>query len=294
MAYPSLNSLRTFETAARLLSFNKAADELCISPSAVSHQIRQLENTLGVKLFARVERGVTLTSRGEFYFVNVQQGVRILLRATDLLMDPKRSRTIKMSVVPFFATRWLMPRLERFQSLFADWELAIQTSTQKSDFEAEDLDFVIRRGRGSWPNLVSRLLMNENLTPFCAPLLAGSILDLNDLKTAPLLYNSQVPTEWSEFFASVDEQFDAPAARLEFQNTSQILDACIAGAGIALMDPALIAAELRDGRITPALDITVASYRQYYLVFPENHADRQAVDIFLKWVDAELLAQATQ
>ncbi len=136
--------------------------------------------------------------------------------------------------------------------------------------------------------------MNENLTPFCAPLLAGSILDLNDLKTAPLLYNSQVPTEWSEFFASVDEQFDAPAARLEFQNTSQILDACIAGAGIALMDPALIAAELRDGRITPALDITVASYRQYYLVFPENHADRQAVDIFLKWVDAELLAQGTQ
>lgn len=294
MAYPSLNSLRTFETAARLLSFNKAADELCISPSAVSHQIRQLENTLGVKLFARVERGVTLTSRGEFYFMNVQQGVRILLRATDLLMDPKRSRTIKMSVVPFFATRWLMPRLERFQSLFADWELAIQTSTQKSDFEAEDLDFVIRRGKGSWPNLVSRLLMNENLTPFCAPLLAGSILDLNDLKTAPLLYNSQVPTEWSEFFASVDEPFDAPAARLEFQNTSQILDACIAGAGIALMDPALIAAELRDGRITPALDITVASYRQYYLVFPENHADRQAVDIFLKWVDAEILAQATQ
>ncbi|WP_029066580.1 LysR substrate-binding domain-containing protein [Labrenzia sp. DG1229] len=294
MAYPSLNSLRTFETAARLLSFNKAADELCISPSAVSHQIRQLENTLGVKLFARVERGVTLTSKGEFYFMNVQQGVRILLRATDLLMDPKRSRTIKMSVVPFFATRWLMPRLERFQSLFADWELAIQTSTQKSDFEAEDLDFVIRRGRGNWPNLVSRLLMNENLTPFCATPLAGSVSDLKDLKAAPLLYNSQVPTEWSEFFASLDEQFVAPAARLEFQNTSQILDACIAGAGIALMDPALIAAELRDGRITPALDITVASYRQYYLVFPENHADRQAVDIFLKWVDAELLVQGTQ
>lgn len=291
MAYPSLNSMRTFEAAARLLSFNKAADELCISPSAVSHQIRQLESTLGVKLFARIERGVALTPNGEYYFMNVQQGIRILLRATDLLMDPKRSRTIKMSVVPFFATRWLMPRLERFQSQFPDWELAIQTSTQKSDFEAEDLDFVIRRGQGSWPDLVSRLLLNENLLPVCAPHLEGSISDLDDLKTTSLLYNSQVPSEWSEFFASLEDQFVAPAARLEFQNTSQILDACIAGAGVALMDPALIATELRDKRIVPALDVTVASYRQYYMVFPESHADRLAVTIFLKWVNAELLEQ---
>ncbi|MES0884093.1 LysR substrate-binding domain-containing protein [Roseibium sp. SCP14] len=288
MAYPSLNSLRTFEAAARLLSFNRAAEELCISPSAVSHQIRQLENTLGAKLFARVERGVSLTPNGEYYFMNVQQGIQILLRATDVLMDPKRSRTIKMSVVPFFATRWLMPRLERFQSHFPDWELAIQTSTQKSSFESEDLDFVIRRGGGDWPDLVSRLLLNENLMPICAPQLADTVADIGDLKTAPLLYNSQVPTEWSEFFARLGEQFVAPAARLEFQNTSQILDACVAGAGIALMDPALIDAELQTRRIRPALDITIPSLRQYYLVYPENHGNRSAVKVFLSWIEAEL------
>jgi len=285
LAYPSLNSLRTFEAAARLLSFNKAAQELCISPSAVSHQVRQLEQQLDTKLFTRIERGVTLTPIGEYYFSNVQQGIQILLRATDVVMDPKRSRTIKMSVVPFFATRWLMPRLESFQLRYPDWELAIQTSTQKSNFETEDLDLVIRRGKGSWPGLTSKLILSEKLTPVCAPQMCETISNLTDLASAPLLYNTQVLTEWPEFFSHLGEPFNAPTARLEFQNSSQILEACSTGIGVALMDPTLIQDELKSNRLTQLLGLTVPSLRNYYLVYPDKQRERKGLRVFLDWIE---------
>ena len=121
MAFPSLNVLRTFEAAARHESFNKAADELCISPSAVSHQIKQLEMILDVELFERSARRVKLSGKGEFFFKNIQQGIRIIEQAINSLKNPQRDHQIRMSVVPFFATRWLMRRMENFQVQHPGW-----------------------------------------------------------------------------------------------------------------------------------------------------------------------------
>lgn len=288
MALPSLNILRTFEAAARHESFNKAAEELNISPSAVSHQIRQLESTLGVKLFGRTARRVVLTEKGEFYFKHVQEGIHILLQATQSLMDPTREQQIRMSVVPFFATRWLMPRLESFQAQHPGWELAIQTSTQKSDFDREDLDLVIRRGAGNWPGLTQHLLLEEELIAVALPSLAARITSLQDLKKASLLYNSQVPGEWQDWFAQLGEDFSPPTARLEFQNNSQILEACLAGAGIALMDRRLLQQELEDRRVVPAFKASVCGMRNHYLVYPEGHGNHASIKLFRDWLQSIL------
>ncbi len=288
MSFPSLNTLRTFEAAARHLSFNRAADELCISPSAVSHQIRQLEHTLGIRLFLRSERRVSLTQKGEFYFKNVQQGIQILVQATNSLTTPMREHTIRISAVPFFATRWLMRRLDTFQAHYPGWELAIQTSTQKSEFDREDLDLVIRRGAGDWPGMIAHLLLRESLVPVCAPAMARTIDTIVALKGATLLHNSQVPSEWSEWFGKIGHTFSAPTAKLEFQNSSQILEACIAGVGIALMDRQLIFQEMAEGRIQSVVDQQVDGMRNYYLVYPKSHTTRKSVQIFLEWISNEL------
>lgn len=293
MAFPSLNVLRTFEAAARHESFQKAAEELHISASAVSHQIRQLEDILGVKLFGRTGRRVILTQKGEYYFNNVQQGIQILVQATNSIMDPMRDRQIRMSVVPFFATRWLMPKLESFQIQHPGWELAIQTSTQKSDFDLEDLDLVIRRGGGSWEGMHQHLLMEEQLIAVALPSVADQISSLQDLQKASLLYNSQVPSEWPEWFAKLGHEVTPSSARLEFQNNSQILEACLMGAGVALMDPQLLINDLASGRVTQVLDHSVAGMRNYYLVYPESHEQRRSIPLFRDWIQSLLAGEAT-
>lgn len=292
MAFPSLNVLRTFEAAARHESFQKAALELHISASAISHQIRQLEDILGIKLFGRGGRRVVLTQKGEYYFNNVQQGIQILVQATNSIMDPMRDRQIRMSVVPFFATRWLMPRLENFQSQYPGWELAIQTSTQKSDFDLEDLDLVIRRGGGDWPGMHQHLLLEEQLIAVARPSVAGQITSLEDLQQASLLYNSQVPSEWQDWFAKLGCNFTPPTARLEFQNNSQILETCLAGAGIALMDRHLLKEDLSTGRVVQVLEQQVSGMRNYYLVYPVNHEERRSILLFQGWIQKQLESTA--
>ncbi|WP_068314520.1 LysR substrate-binding domain-containing protein [Polycladidibacter hongkongensis] len=288
MQLPSLNTLRTFEAAARHQSFLLAAEELNITPSAVSHQIRQLENTLTVKLFERSARQVSLSRKGDQYYTQVQQALQILSRATSSLAGPSRDRQIRMSVVPFFATRWLMPRIDRFQAAHSGWELAIQTSTQRSDFDREDLDLVIRRGGGTWRGLSSTLLLEEELIAVAAPSIANGANNLTQLKTLPLLYNSQVPSEWREWFAALGQEFTPSGTRLELQNNSQILEACVTGIGVALIDRQLIGEELTQGRIQPVTPLSVRGMRNYFLAYPKEHAKRPAVKLFQSWLQNEL------
>lgn len=289
MPFPSFNSLRTFESAARLLSFNRAAEELCVSPSAVSHQIRQLESILGIKLFIRMDRRVILSPKGKLYYQKISRSISVLYEATSDLMDIEKRQIITISAVPFFATRWLMLHLERFRLAHPDWELSLNTSTEKSDFKSENLDIAIRRGEGHWPELTSVLLKHEYLTPVCSPVLAKRVLDMENLKKAPLLHNSQVLAEWHDWFSSINEPFELNTVLMEFQNTSQIMDACIAGAGIALIDPSLISEELDSGRLVMPLDKIVKSIRSYYLVYPSDQSDRETVKIFSGWISKEIL-----
>ncbi len=284
MALPSLNTLRTFEAAARLESFNLASQELFITPSAVSHQMRLLESKLAVKLFIRSDKKVRLSADGERYYPKVKKGLKLLINATEELIVSKKHKEIKIAAVPFFATRWLMPKLTDFYQLNPDWQLKINTSTTKSDFKQEELDLVIRRGGGQWSDMESILLYREQLTPVCSSKLAKNIVNLESLSQALLLHNSNVLSEWSEWFTKINNKITVPATLMTFQNTSQILEACIAGTGVALIDPRLIKDKLQTGELVKPLDIQLPSERNYYLVYPEVQANSEPVTIFKQWI----------
>lgn len=229
-----------------------------------------------------------LTQKGDYYFTNIQQGIQILLQATHAIMDPMRDKQIRMSVVPFFATRWLMPALESFQSQYPGWELAIQTSTQKSDFDLEDLNLVIRRGAGNWPGMCQHLLLEEHLIAVAPPALSATLHSLQDLERASLLYNSQVPTEWQDWFSQLGHTFAPSSARLKFQNNSQIIEACITGAGVALMDIRLVRDELKTKRLLPVQDHCVSGMRNHYLVYPKSHQGRASITLFKNWIETRI------
>lgn len=224
MSLPSLNSLRTFECAARLQSFALAAKELYVSPSAISHQIKQLEDRLGVSLFIRLDRKITLSPAGERYYPEVKKGIEILLGATNELLAENSQAdeplTVQMSVVPFFATRWLLPHLNKFRELHPQWQIKMQTSTDASDFEVQNFDLVIRRGKGPWEGMVAKLLCHERLAAVCHPSLAKQIQQPNDLAKQALLFNAKVMSEWPEWYESQQLEFNEPASSFDFQNTS--------------------------------------------------------------------------
>jgi len=286
MSLPSLNSLRTFESAARLKSFALAAEELYVSPSAVSHQIRLLERRLGVSLFVRLDRKVELSAAGERYYPQVKLGVATLQKATEQLLDEKKAEkmTLKISAVPFFATRWLFPKLDDFRRLHPQCQLKMQTSTTASNFTQENLDLVIRRGIGPWTGMVSKLLCQERLAAVCSPAMRNSIEQVSDLFEQPLLFNVEVMNEWREWFETQQLTYKEPASSFEFQNTSQILDACLSGAGVALIDPLLIKQQLLQGELVELFNTSVKSRRSYFVVYPERQQQQRNIAIFEQWI----------
>jgi len=292
MSLPSLNSLRTFESAARLKSFSLAASELFVSPSAVSHQIRQLEERLGVQLFVRLDRQVVLSQAGERYYPQVKIGIETLLNATQALLhdDQIAESIIKISVVPFFATRWLLPKLEDFRQVHPSWQLKMQTSTDASDFSQEGLDLVIRRGTGPWPGMQAKLLCCEQLAAVCHPSLATQLQEVEELLKLPLLINAKVLSEWREWFDSQNKQYSEPDLSFDFQNTAQILDACLAGAGVALIDPVLISQELEQGKLVNLSGQSVPSLRQYFFVYPKAYQVQPNIQLFEQWIFAKMAA----
>ena len=290
MSLPSLNSLRTFESAARLNSFSLAAAELFVSPSAISHQIRQLEQRLGIALFVRLDRQVVLSAAGQRYYPQVKLGIETLLKATEQLTEQASvaSQEIKMSVVPFFATRWLLPKLASFRKSQPNWRLKVQTSTSASDFNKEGFDLVIRRGIGPWDGMIAKRLCRERLAAVCQPEMFNEIKQVADLLEQPLLFNAQVMTEWREWFASQQLVFNDPVVSFDFQNTSQILDACIAGTGVALIDPILVKEELAQGKLRQIFADTVPSLRDYYIVYPQQCEHKQKIQLFEQWIFKQL------
>ncbi|EPJ43552.1 MAG: hypothetical protein OFPI_42480 [Osedax symbiont Rs2] len=290
MSLPSLNSLRTFESAARLKSFSRAATELFVSPSAVSHQIRQLEARLGVALFIRLDRQVVLSAAGQRYYPQVKLGIDTLLEASSQLAEELTGtvQEIKMSVVPFFATRWLLPKLSGFRKSQPDWQLKVQTSTSASDFNSQDFDLVIRRGIGPWKGMIAKKLCRERLVAVCQPKMYLDIQQVTDILDQPLLFNAKVMTEWREWFVSQGLGFNDPVVSFDFQNTSQILDACIAGTGVALIDPILITEELAQGKLRKIFDHSVPSLRDYFIVYPDQCQHQQNILFFEQWLFKQL------
>lgn len=292
---PPLTAVRYFEAAARHLSFTKAAQELHVTHSAISHQIKALEEWLGMPLFRRLNRSIVLTEAGQTYMRPVREALEKLGEASRLLRAREQTGTLTVSTMSSFAAKWLVPRLGAFRRQHPGVDVRISTTARLVDFAREDVDVAIRVGRGNWPGLRIDRLMRENLFPVCSPdlLKAGPPLrQPGDLLKHSLLHDF----DWSEDLwarwlkvAGVDAGNVKPA--LTFNQSDLMIQAAMNGLGVALTQEALVRDDLASGRLVKPFDIDMPIDWAYYLVAPESMADRPKVRAFRDWLLAEIAGQ---
>ena len=289
---PGLNGLRAFEAAARHLSFTRAADELHVTQTAISHQIRKLEDQLGVKLFLRRIRAVELTREGEAYLPPVRAAFEDLRQATARLRGPGGNSVVTVSTTASLAAKWLVPRLADFQAQHPAIEIRLTTTTALIDLAADGIDLGIRYGRGNWPGLRAEWLMAEDIFPVCSPaLLAGAkpLARPEDLAEHTLLHMSLYPDEWQHWFtaAGLPARLGARlGARpgLTFDLSLMALAAAIDGLGVALGRTAYVEADLAAGRLIKPFDFVLPAEAGFYVVTPHGDGVRPEVASFAAWL----------
>jgi LysR family transcriptional regulator, glycine cleavage system transcriptional activator len=299
---PPLNALRAFEAAARHLSFTRAAQELNVTQTAISHQIKALEERLGVPLFRRLPRGLLLTEAAQRYAPALRAAFAQIAAATEELSASDAGGALNLSTVPSFAAKWLVPRLGRFRAAHPEIDLRISASLRLVDLEREDFDAAIRMGRGGYRGLRTDALFGEVMFPVCAPhLLAGPkpLQRPEDLRQHVLLHDVDVT---SSAFAAVPQAWRLWLERAGvrgidvergpvFEDSAMLLDAAAEGQGVALGRSALVAADLAAGRLVKPFDISLPFELTYYLVCPEATADRPKIAAFRAWLLAEAKEQ---
>ena len=286
---PPLNALRSFEVAARHLSFTKAAAELNVTHSAVSHQIKALEEWLGIALFRRVNRGLVLTDPGQAYLRPVRESFQRLGEATRRLKAKGRSGPLTVSVMPSFAAKWLMPRLRRFRERHPDVAGRISADSQLTDFNREDVDVALRYGRGNWTSdLRVDLLMRETMFPVCSPKLLEGPIPLNsisDLRHHTLLTDFDWRVDFWQLWLDAAGVVDVvPQHSLSFNYSNLMLQAAIDGLGVGLSQMALAGDDLAAGRLVKPFDITMPTDYAYYVVSPALTAERPKIVAFRNWL----------
>lgn len=287
MRLPPLNALRAFEAAARCLSFSKAAEELFVTPAAVSHQIKALEEWLGVTLFRRLNRAVMLTDEGQVYVQGVRDGLEAINAATEKLMKSDAGGALTVSTLPSFAVRWLLPRLSRFRDEYPDIDVRLDASDQLTDFNRQDVDLVIRYGSGNYPGLRTvKLLTEDRLFPVCSPDLLTGDKPLNtpeDLKYHTLLHDD-LRVDWETWLAAAGVPGIDPKKGPSFNDSSMVLTAAMAGQGVALGRSTLAADDLAAGRLVKPFGVELKAGSAYFVVCPEEVAERPKIVTFRNWL----------
>jgi LysR family transcriptional regulator, glycine cleavage system transcriptional activator len=287
---PPLNAMRAFEAAARHLSFTKAAEELNVTQAAISHQVKALEEWLGVPLFRRLNRALLLTDAGQNYGPPLGQSFDLLADATDRIRDDDNRGTLTVTTLPSIASKWLVPRLGRFRQAHPDIDLRIDASQHLSDFARENVDVAVRYGRGNWEGTRADRLMTEDFFPVCSPdLIDGDppLHKLDDLHRHTLLHDDN-RTDWTVWFLAAGIAGGDPKRGPGFTDSSLVLQAAVDGQGVALGRSALAAADLAAGRLVQPFNISLPATFAYYLVCPEATAERPKIAAFRDWLLAEM------
>lgn len=296
MAYrlPPLNSLRLFEAAGRHLSFKLAAEELNLTPSAVSHGIASLEDWLGVALFARGHRSLALTTAGRAYLPRIRDVLQQLAGATESVPGRKPTGRLSVSVAPSFGLRWLIPGLPRFHERHPNIEVSLDTARRQVEFPRDGIDVAIRMGQGGWQDLYSLCLTMEDLVPVCAPELAARIHSPEDLKGQTLLQVSSISEDWAAWadLAGV-EGLDLERG-LRLDTLHMAWEAASQGVGVALGRLPLAAPDLEGGRLVPVLGPPRRCRTGYWLVAGRESLSRPEVVAFRDWLREELAGHVSQ
>ncbi|MDE2208787.1 MAG: transcriptional regulator GcvA [Betaproteobacteria bacterium] len=286
---PPLQALRALEAVARTGSLTRAADTLSVTHGAISHQLKGLEEALGVPLVERAGRGVRLTDEGERFASRVKAALAELAEAVREVAERRNPRHFRVSVMPSFAARWLLPRIGRFVAAHRDLDLDVRASASLVDFRRDDVDAAIRYGSGNYPGLVCEHLMDDAYFVACSPAIEGGIPGRPaDLARYPLLRSEN--EFWEPWFRAAGLDWDEPSRGPKYEDASHLLQAAVEGQGVALARTSLIGNDLANGVLVRAFDISVPSPHRYFLVYPPRMADSPKLAAFRRWLKDEIAA----
>jgi LysR family transcriptional regulator, glycine cleavage system transcriptional activator len=293
---PPLNALKAFEAAARHESFTRAAEELCVTQGAVSHQVKALETELSLKLFTRDRKGLVITEQGREYLAVLRDALDRIALGTERLRQRQSSGVLTVSTSPDFAAKWLVNRLGRFSEAHPEIDLRISATMHHVDFAREDVDVAVRHGDGRWPGLDALRLAPEELFPVCSPkLLAGAraIRAPADILKHPLLHLDDwtSSSRWLEAAGITD----ADAMHGPVLNRASILiDAAIDGQGVALARTTLAASDLISGRLVQPFTTALRVSKCYWIVCTKATASLPKIAAFRDWLIAEAAADVSR
>lgn len=286
---PPMSELAAFESAARLNSFTAAARELHLTQSAVSRQIRSLEEQLGADLFVRERQTVRLSAAGDAYAREIRRALHQIATATLAFRANPQGGTLQLAILPTFGTRWLAPRLPKFLAAAPGVTINLSTRLAPFDFQVDPVDAAIHFGPADWPGAKLEFLMNESVVPACSPHLKSEhrIVSPADLLRVPLVHLVSRPDAWERWLRAAGVDFEKVEGMLvdQFAVAAQ---AAIAGLGVALLPTFLIEEDLARGSLVRAADLEVKSEEAYFLAWPVHREDYPPLDVFRRWLQQEI------
>lgn len=286
---PPLNGLKAFEAAARHLSFTRAAAELNVTQAAISHQVKALEERLGLPLFRRINRALLLTDAGQDLFPSLSESFDMIAAAARRLKRHDRSGVLTLSTLDSIAASWLVPRIGKFRVLHPDIDVRISTTDQIVDFVSGDFDMGLRYGVGPYPGLEKVLLMKESLFPALSPSLLekhGPLDNPADLARFPLLHDD-MRDDWAVWMQAAGVEGIDVSRGPSFSHSNHVQQAAVAGEGVALGRSVLIADDLAAGLLIKPFNIDLKAHHVYYAVYPKTSATRPKIIAFRDWLIKE-------
>jgi LysR family glycine cleavage system transcriptional activator len=301
MAYrlPPLNSLRAFEVAARHMSFQKAAEELNVTPSALSYQIRQLEDFLQVPLFVRLNRAVRLTDAGERIAPGIHDAFERLVETMGRLKGPAPANVLTVSTGPAFAAKWLSPRLHKFLERYPQIDIRISANLKLTDFRSDEVDLSIRFGGGNYPGLHVERLADEHVLPLISPRLLerlGGHLQPEDLGRVALLHDDSAnfminAVSWADWLRRARVANVDPTRGPRFSHADHALEAALDGAGIVLGRLTLSMRDIASGRLVAPFDLMVPAQAGFYFCCLPERLDEPKIRSFRDFIFSEIAAE---
>lgn len=282
-----MQALRAFEAVARTGSLTKAAEGLHLTHGAISHQLKGLEEDLGVRLTERAGRGIRLTDEGARFATRVRVALSELAEAVREVTEHNNPRQFRVSVMPSFAARWLLPRIGRFFAAHPDIDLDVRATSLLVDFRRDDAEAGIRYGGGSYVGVVSEHLMDDVYFPVCSGKIDGALPKRPSDLSRYLLLRSDAQV-WQTWFRAAGLDWPEPTRGPIFNDDSHLMQAAIEGQGVALARSSLIGNDIVNGVLVRLFDIEVPSPWRYYLVYPPNLAQSPKLAVFRQWLHDEI------
>jgi LysR family glycine cleavage system transcriptional activator len=287
---PNLAALRAFEAAARHDSFSRAAEEIHVTPGAISHQIRALEEELGLPLFTRNGKRIAITEAGQRFAAAIRNALTEIAAAAEMLQEQGGRQRLVVSSPPSFASRWLAPRLWKFIDRYPDVEVILQSSSHLNDLARDGIDVGVRFGLGNYPGLKAELIMEDFYYPVASPNYRQGRLPSSpqQLRDCVLLRMDGLQESWLPWFKLAGLDLPDPAGGLVTQDSSLTLRAAADGAGVALTRHAIASQEIAAGELVRLFDIAWKSERGYYFVCHAETLNKPQVGHFRAWLQEEI------